>query len=213
MNTITAIRPYAEMLYFLAGIGLLVVACFGLRQLRLLKEDIRTRNVRAAREKAIDASNQYMKEFIPMYEDLCQKMKKAGLSSYEGPVSDFAFDALPAPMREKAIQRAQIHTGSNAINILEAIAAHFTSGIADETVGFRIFGRSYCATVASNYDTLSLFHSHAKVTTPYYQNTVQLYRTWSARLSKEELKAARSELDKNIRSIAEERLDNIQPNI
>ncbi len=211
MNIINVVRPYAEVLYFIAGVGLLIVASYGLRQLQLLKEDIRTRNVRAAREKAIEAANQYTREFIPTYNQLWLKMRKASLSSYDGPVSDFNFDSLAAPLQEKGLKRCDLNMGSNAFNIMEAIAVYFTSGIADESIGFRIFGRSYCATVGSNYDIISLCHSDKAC--PHYQNIVQLYRTWSARLSKEELKAARSELDKNISSIAEDRLEHIQPDI
>jgi hypothetical protein len=55
------------LLYFLSGVGLLIVAVYGLKQLHLLKEDIRTRNTRAAREKALESATIYAREFIPNY--------------------------------------------------------------------------------------------------------------------------------------------------
>ncbi len=36
-NFVTTIRPYVELLYFISGIVLAIVACIGLQQIRLLK--------------------------------------------------------------------------------------------------------------------------------------------------------------------------------
>jgi hypothetical protein len=211
MNSINEVRPYAEIAYFIAGVGLLIVAGFGLRQLGLLKEDIRTRNLRAAREKAIEAANQYVREFIPSYNRFWHKTRKAGLSSYDGPVSDFTRKSVEERLLKNAVKRLELTMSTNAFNFLETVAAHFTTGVADENIGFRIIGRSYCGAVGSNYDIISLCRPEKAC--PLCDNIVQLYRTWSARLSKEELKAARTELDKNISSIAEGPLEHIQPEI
>jgi len=171
------LRPYVELLYFVAGIALLFVVAYSLQQLRLLKEDIRTRNVRAEREKAIEAANCYIREFISEYNQMWRQLQKSGLGTYTGPVrSDFKFDLLPFTVQKRATERFEKMLGYQTFNILEMVAAPFTTGIADEKVGFRIIGRTYCATVADNYDILSLCYSDG--TAPYFQNIVQLYRTW-----------------------------------
>jgi hypothetical protein len=84
------IRPYAELLYFLSGVGLLIVAVYGLKQLHLLKEDIRTRNTRAACEKALEAATIFAREFIPNYNKYYLSCKQANLSSYTGSIGDFS---------------------------------------------------------------------------------------------------------------------------
>lgn len=210
-TVVELVRPYLEILYFLAGIALVFVVGYSLQQLRLVKEDIRTRTVRAEREKAIEAAGWYMREFVPMFNRMWIKMQKLGLSAYTGPLaSDFKFTSLPPTVRKRGIDRFE-KMEPDVFNILEMVAAHFTTGIADEKVGFRIIGRTYCGTVADNYDVLSICYSDQAV--PYYQNIVQLYQTWSPRLTKEELAATRLALDKRISSLAEAQLEHIQPNI
>jgi hypothetical protein len=150
MTLIEMARPYAELLFFIAGIGLFVISVYGLRQIGLLKEDVRTRNVRAAREKAIEAVSNHTTKFIPEYNQLWRKWREAGLATYEGPVgTDFNFESLPKGAQAKGVERCKMTLGSDAFNTLETVAAYFTTGVADEEVGFRIIGRTYCATSAT----------------------------------------------------------------
>ncbi len=217
MRFIEIVRPYAELLFFIAGVGLFIISAYGLRQVRLLKEDMRTRSLRAAREKAIEATSYYLNEFVPQYNKVWTRWQKAGLGSYEGRVdSDFDFDSLPSDVRERGLKRFKMFIGSNAFNAMELVASYFTTGVADEEVGFHIIGRSYCGTVGSNYDVLAICHStegSAKAKSRFYMPIIELYRTWSARLSKDELTAARAELDKNIAAISEGSLEQIHQKI
>jgi hypothetical protein len=52
-------RPWIELAYFASGIVLAVVALFGLKQISLLKSDIRLRSERAAKEKAIEQAQRH----------------------------------------------------------------------------------------------------------------------------------------------------------
>jgi hypothetical protein len=49
-------RPYLEALYFLSGPALAVVAAVALRQIWLMKADLKFRAERAAKEKAMEAA-------------------------------------------------------------------------------------------------------------------------------------------------------------
>jgi hypothetical protein len=50
----TQIRSGLELLYFVAGVVVAIGVIYGLKQIALLKKDIRLRNERAAKEKAIE---------------------------------------------------------------------------------------------------------------------------------------------------------------
>ena len=58
------IRPWLEAAYFAGGIVVAVAVVYGLQQIKLLKKDIRIRNERAAKEKAVEYSGRYLKDFV-----------------------------------------------------------------------------------------------------------------------------------------------------
>jgi hypothetical protein len=206
---VQTVRPYAELLYFLSGVGLLIVAFYGLKQLHLLKEDIRTRNTRAAREKALEAAMLYAHDFVPNFNEYYLKLTEANLASYQGSIGDFSQDSLTLAEKVQMVARAKLLPGPGlaALNTLDLIASMFVHGLADDKVGFRTIGRSFCGTVANNYDLLTLFRN------PAYDDTERLYQIWRPRITLEELEASRAKLDQKIAKIETTTLEQIQPNI
>jgi hypothetical protein len=67
------------------------------------------------------------------------------------------------------------------MNELLAVASAFTSGVADESLGFEIIGRTFCRSVESSYDILCLARFDNEVY-PYFFTISELYRIWSPRL-------------------------------
>jgi hypothetical protein len=206
---VETIRPFAELLYFLSAVGLLLVAVYGLKQLHLLKEDIRTRNTRAARERALESATIYAHEFIPNYNKYYAALKEANLVLYEGSIGDFSANSLTLAEKQQALARMKLLPGPGlyAFNSLDLIASTFVHGVADDNVGFRTIGRAFCGTVANNYDIFALWRS------AHYDATERLYQIWRTRLTKEELEATRTKLDQDIAKIEEETLEQIQPDI
>jgi hypothetical protein len=86
-----------------------------------------------------------------------------------------------------------------AQNEIEAIAAFFTTGVADEKLGFGVIGRTYCRTVELNYDLISLFRDEKPVS--YWKNTVELYLIWRPRLSKAEMSSLKDSLQSKIAAL------------
>lgn len=206
---VQTVRPYAELLYFLSGVGLLIVAFYGLKQLHLLKEDIRTRNTRAAREKALEAAMLYAHDFVPNWNKYSLKLKEAKLGSYKGAVGDFSPDSLTVTQKVQSAARGKFLPGPGlaALNSLDVIASMFVHGLADDKVGFRTIGRSFCGTVANNYDLFTIFRN------PAYDDTERLYQIWRPRITLEELEATRDKLDQDIAKIEQTTLEQIRPNI
>jgi hypothetical protein len=202
---IAAARPYLEALYFLAGIFLLLVAGYGLKQVRLLKLDIRLRNERAAKEKAIEAAQAYLSQYVPLSNAWSRDQDAQKLPDFRGPIGDFTRESLvSAPAIRDYAARFERATWLPAINALDGIAAAFVTGVADEVVGFEIIGRTFCATVEQNYDVISLGRAHGAHN--YFESTVKLYRVWSSRLSRAEIEETKRQLDAKAHALPDVRI-------
>jgi hypothetical protein len=92
----------------------------------------------------------------------------------------------------------------DALNELDAIAAAFVHGVADETIGFEIFGGSFCVNVEFSYDLICC--SNPRYPDRSFISIIRLYQLWSQRLSKEQMENARAALDKQISRIADQRI-------
>jgi hypothetical protein len=196
---IGSIKPFFELLYFFAGIFLLVGLGFGYQQLRLIKQDIRIRNKRAAAEKAIEACDAYFSDYIALSGVQFKEQKAANVPVYKGPIGDFTSKSIAPNLLEGCVARMQLMSWVPALNRLEAMAAYFTAGVADESTGFKVIGRTFCSTVESNYDLISL--SRRGEPNAYWSNLVELYSLWRPRLTKSELDLAKQGIEKSISAL------------
>jgi len=190
------IRSYLELTNFVAGIIIAIVGIAGLRQLSLFKKDMRLRNERAAKERAIEYSLRYLTTYVPLAGEFYRELKSKKMKVYSGPVGDFTRDSIPKEMHDSALERYKMESWLKGMNELLAISSAFTTGVADEETGFQIFGRTFCNTVRSHYDVLSIPRS--KDIHNYFQSIVDLYHVWSPRLSKAELEEQQKRLNKQI---------------
>jgi hypothetical protein len=63
-ESLLSVRPYLEIAYYAAGVLLLFGIIITFFQLILIKSDIRLRNERAAKERAIEAADRYFSSFV-----------------------------------------------------------------------------------------------------------------------------------------------------
>jgi hypothetical protein len=180
---INAMRPYLEALYFLAGIGLFAGVLIGYRQLMVIRRDVQIRNQRAAMEKAIEASDCYFNKFIPLSgEFLDEKLAKKVSFLYTGPIGDFSPESIPKELTEDTKKRFHLDSYLPAMNQLESLASYFVSGVADDSTGYQIIGRTFCSWVELNYDVIA--YARRQRVNPYWANIVQLYQLWRPRFPK-----------------------------
>ena len=198
-----AFRQYLEVAYYAAGVLLLFGLVIALFQLLLIKNDIRLRNERAAKERAIEAASRYLKDFISAFNSYYQYKRQKELDPYSGPIGDFTFSSIPPQMLRGTVDRLSSDTVLPVLNELETIAAYFTTGVAHEQTGFQIIGRTFCDTVESLYDVIA--GCRTEKAQAYWYNIVRLYRIWRPRLTKAEARSTIEELESKIRSMG---LDN-----
>ena len=172
---VAQIRPYLEVLSFASTIALTIGLAFPYKQLALLKADVLSRSRRAAAEHAIEAADLYFCEYVSLiakhFDAKCEK----NIRSYAGPIGDFSFNSIPKELLSECATRFAMLEWLPALNRLESISARLTTGVADEEVAFRIFGRTFCDTVEHNYDLIAT--SRHENSNGYWENIVELYKT------------------------------------
>jgi hypothetical protein len=207
LELINSLRPYLEGFYFLAGILMTGGIIASYRQIVLLKADLKTKNERAAAEKAIEACDRYFCSYIPLNSVNYRETVEKKLDGYSGPVGDFSPGSVPSEILPKSAQRFALVSWLPAMNQLESISAYFISGVADECTGFRVMGRSFCGTIKLQYDVISL--SRREASNPYWSNAVKLYQLWSPRLAKEEIDSTIREMQAKASSIPNNKISPI----
>jgi hypothetical protein len=178
------------------------LAGFALEQIRVMKKDLAIKVERAAKEKAIEFAGRYLTVFVPAHNALYEALIKQKLRNYRGPVGDFAPAGLSKEDELLLRKRMVMPELLPVLNELNYFSSAFVSGVADEGTGFEIVGRSFCASVSSVYDVLSAHRSDPACR--YIGNqSLQLYRVWSSRLSRAQLEALRDGLDTSLNQIRE----------
>ena len=193
-----------ELCYFISGIVVAIAVVYGLKQIALLKKDIHLRNDRAAKEKAIEYGRRYLRDYVDLSRPFEQEFQGASLGPYFGPIGDFTSESIHQHPDASAMARKRYALPSwlPAMNELEAISASFTTGVADEATGFKIFGRSFCKSVELNYDLISLSRDRGQSAQGYWANIVKLYKMWAPRLEEVELRQAKEHLDSRIATVS-----------
>ncbi|SRR6266700_1807434 len=191
----TNLRAILELAYFVSGVLTAGAALFALQQLRLLKFDIKMRIERAAKEKAIEYGSRYLSNYVMLAKYQVDQTKI--FPQYCGPAPDqhssFCRKSLDKHGLGNAWKRWDDERWLPALNELQAIASSFVSGVADEEVGFGIFGRSFVRAVETHYDLLCLANDGKP--NGYFSSIIALYKSWRPRLTTEELRAAKEGIE------------------
>jgi hypothetical protein len=202
----TDFKDLLEKVSFAATVILAFAAVCGLRQLTLFKKDIILRNTRAAKERAIQCAERYA-EYSELTGEYLKERGKIGLKSYDGPIGDFLKTSIPDKLMPDCVKRFSIQSHLAPMNLLEIIAANFTSGVADEETGYNIFGPSFCAAVESNYDLIAMWKKDP--TDKSWSDIIELYRIWSPRMTRNALDLKRQEIELQMQSLPNRKITSI----
>jgi hypothetical protein len=215
-GTYNIIRMGLELLYFISGVGLIVTVWIGLRQLKLLKKDIDTKNKRASVEKSIEYLNWFATDFIPQSNNFQDKANKEQIQFYKGPYNtEFVFDEnckKDSGYITNLITFSYKNDGVNMLNQLEYFSAALLSGLADEELAFNPLGLFYCDFIERLYPVICYNRqnlSEDEDRSSMYSYNIRLYKIWNNRINKEKLERKRSKLDESISNIQDERISSI----
>ena len=141
------IRLALELLYYVSGFLLLIVAVIGLKQLKIAKDGIALSAKREAFRLAADQLGQYYLNIIPKFNKLDsaidQKHLKEILSTATYKIQQDSIHAsVPKDAWHAFGQVAPEFV--EVFNALESFAVFFTSGVASEEVAFSSVHQTFC---------------------------------------------------------------------
>ena len=208
MGWIILIRPYLEVISFVATTILAVGLFLSRQQLSAFRKDIIIRNDRQAKEKAVEAARYYMIDYVNASAVLFNSVNKDENPVFVGKVGNFSFASLSKSEVEAGLRRASNSLILSVLNNLEIVSAYFVSGVADEKTGFQIIGKSFCSTVAHNYAAITILRDE-KSSQNYWFNIIELFKVWNSRIKRMDLARESEELQNSLREIPEVRISAI----
>ena len=182
MSFIESLKYYAELGYFIAGIALAIAAWYGLKQISISKADIEERKKRAAMEKAMEYYELYESKFTPLIDEFDKECAEKGLDigGYKQ-LEQFDESGIPPGFTQR---RSIILSWFQAFNVLETIATAFIIGLADENVGYSLFGPSFVRQVYRIHDIIVRNRKFQEFPR-WMEMTIKLYNKWAPKYQKE----------------------------
>jgi hypothetical protein len=182
MSFIECLKYYAELGYFIAGIVLAAAAIYGLKQIRLTKTDIEERKKRAAMEKAMEYYELYESKFTPLINEFDYECSEKGLDigGYKQ-LEQFDKSGINPSLTQR---RNMILSWFPAFNVLETIATAFVIGLADENIGYSLFGPSFVRQVYRIHDII-VSNLKFQEFPRWMEMTIKLYLKWAPKYQKE----------------------------
>ncbi|MFJ7646907.1 hypothetical protein ACIQ1H_05130 [Lysinibacillus sp. NPDC097279] len=194
------------ILYYIASIGLVVGVFIGIKQLKVMKRDVETKNKRAAVDKSIEFLNWFATEFIPENSEKEKKLDKDKIIIMKNKefqdfnINELAFlsrfkpEKITSSVKEK--YRCEIVTLTNQ---LEFFSAAMNTGLADEQMAFNPLASTFCKFVEDNYDLYCYMRNGNEET--LFNNTIDLYLMWKSRLNTIELVRKKVEIEEQLSKV------------
>ncbi|RAW13715.1 hypothetical protein DC345_18170 [Paenibacillus taichungensis] len=180
------LKDYLEFAYYVSSILLLIGLIVAIRQLRLVKKDMKDRNHRAAVEKSVEHLTYYAQKFIPAYskyrEDLKKEVPKRIDTSdlFDG---KFYHDIKTLDKRLVVELIIQQDCGiSQLFNELEFFSIAVLEGLVVEEIMYSPVAKAYCQMIENEHVILSVMRSKGAP----FKNVIELYRKWKDREEVEE---------------------------
>ena len=169
----------------LATLGLVIVAIFGLQQLRLAKRELRIRLEREARSIAIEQCERFAKEIIPAHDMYLREFAALNVPRFDFQGTPFDFKSENAEFLKRAeswVGQIPAETQKRAIDVLnrlETWAMNFNLRIADSEAAYRPASDVFCRGVIELYPFLILLRS--RLDPELYSNIQELFEDWQGR--------------------------------
>ncbi len=197
-----AFRTVLELIYFASGPLLVIIAGFGLRQLKIVKDASRLQATREALSLSAERCDHYVSHVIPLINKLDLAINKNDIKYFS--MFKVIIDRDKIRITHNCSKEVLIQELTKtktiypqicaALNAMEAFSVFFTSRVADESVAFSSVGGTFCNSV-HNYlafiMTISGLDAH-------FKNLLKLFLLWNARIEANKLEQDRQKIDKEL---------------
>jgi hypothetical protein len=210
------LRQVLELLYFLSGPMLAILAVLGLRQIQIARQTLQQSRdsslMMAKRESFRIATEQckyYYETLTPMFNHIDELIDKNQLQFFKNAkvIVDQGGIALYPSKDKDALSKLMPHVPYivNTVNCLDSFALHFTSGVAAEEAVFSSLGDTYCNTVRKLIPFILAGNKNGKD----FQNILSLFHIWHLRGQRIALMRDKQNIEKKLGDTKDVKIDAI----
>lgn len=190
-----------EGISYVATLGVLVVAIFGLRQISVTRKIARNSSKREALTLASKQVEVYLDKTVKKADALYTESKKKNLrvfkeSTFKISEDNIIVDLKPTELKAIDEMLSVMKELLDYLNAMEAFSTYFTSKLADEGLAYKSVGRTFCSSVKMYMPAIVTFG-----TNEHFQNILEIYRTWQDRMDEEDLLSSKKEIEKKLGTI------------
>lgn len=200
------LKEILEIIYYLTGPALVIVALIGLKQIKIAAEQIKetreSRKISSKREAYKIAAEQckyYLETIIPILNKLDEIIEEKNLEYFtksEISITEESIGIKPY-LNDNALDKvfsSCLEEFSTAINLIEGFSVYFVSGIAAENVGYKTLGRTYTRSVKKLLPIIIPFGKDKS-----FEHTKSLFFTWNSRIENEKLLKEKIDVEERIK--------------
>lgn len=201
------IKNWLEIVYFLSGPAITLIAYLALGQIRVAKEQIieqkkalRVSSKRDALKLTAEQVTLYCDKIIPLQNILDRKIKAEGIDFLEKFQVVFSADSIKLiPPKENIDYSTFAGIATELVgvaNALESFSTYFISGVADEELAYLSLGSTFCKSMKKIAPILIPVSDKGK----NYSAAFKLYSIWGSRFESEDLGKQKAEIEKKLQS-------------
>jgi hypothetical protein len=200
-------KEFLEIIYFISGPILVIIAYLALGQIKVAKEQIEEQKnaskINSKRDALKLTSEQITHSgafIIPLQNALNVSINKNNIKYFdESSVEILGNKIKVTPCKREGEFEKLSYVGSEftaVMNAMEGFAVFFSSGVADEKIAFYSLSETYCNQIKLLLPLLVPIRAGEKKLTA----CMHLFTIWNSRLEAEKLEMQKSELDKKIKN-------------
>lgn len=201
------VKNWLEIIYFLSGPAIAVIAYFALAQIRVAKTQLeeqkkalRITSKRDALKLTAEQVTLYCDKIIPLQNTLDAKLKSEGIDFLDKFEIEFESGSIRViPPKEDIKSQEFSKFGKEFVdvaNAMESFSTYFATGVADERIAYLSLGSTFCASMKTYAPILIPLGNDGR----RFSATLRLYSIWGVRLESENLEKQKAEIDKKLRS-------------
>ncbi len=206
-------KSLVENLDSLSGPVIAILGIVGILQLKMTKRAIFISSKREAASLSANQIEIYNNQIIPLQNILFNQEVKEKIERVDMIIGEFHIEAIKEKLGEKktrkhVIERLQLVSPIlSVINAMEAFSTYFVKGVADEEIAYSSVGRTFCESVEDYYFDIATCIDKGEENR--FQNIIELYKIWSARLKKEKLAKDKEAIIKKMNEIKDDKVNPI----
>jgi hypothetical protein len=205
-----------EIIYYLSGPALVIIACIALNQITLTKNQIEEQKKATritAKRDAMRLTSDQIKEYgltiIPIINILDKKIEEKEIQFFKKSKVIIREDGIKVKpySDDKEIEKLKdlMNEFLNVTNALEGFSSFFISGCADEKLAYKSLSTTFCNSVKNILPLIVMLSSNRHA----FSATLELFTIWNNRLESEELYYQKKELEEKLKSKKEKTIKTI----